>query len=136
MRIRTLTFLLPLIPVACQPDATHGSLPTPILHDSAGIRIVGNPRPPEGSRLWQVGPEWTVSIGDREGDDPYLLHQVMDAMRLPDGRIVVANGGDGELRVFDGSGTHVATWGGRGEGPDEFEYLSLVEPWPGDSIIA
>ena len=136
MNTRTLAVLLPLIAVACQPDSNDGSLPAPATRDSADIRIVENPRPPDGSRLWQVGPEWTLSIGDREGADPYLLHQVVDAMKLPDGRIVVANGGDGELRVFDASGTHVATWGGRGEGPDEFDYLALVEPWPGDSIIA
>ena len=65
-----------------------------------------------------------------------MLYQVSDAMRLPDGRIVVASSGDNEMRVFDAFGTHVGTWGGPGEGPGEFQYLELVEPWPGDSIIA
>lgn len=55
---------------------------------------------------------------------------------LGDGRIVVANSGTAELRVFNGSGTHLATWGGEGEGPGEFSWLRAIEPWPGDSIIA
>lgn len=39
--------------------------------DSAGIRIVENTRPPEGSRLdWRLGPEPLVSIGRMEGEDP------------------------------------------------------------------
>ena len=107
------------------------------IHDSAGIRIIENDRPPEGSRLnWRIGPGPAVSIGRREGEDPYLLHRVSDATRLRDGRIVVANGGSSELRFFDSLGNHLANRGGVGEGPGEFARLLGVEPWPGDSIIA
>lgn len=105
--------------------------------DSAGIVIVENARPDEGSRLgWRIGSEPTVSIGVLEGDEPYMLYGAYDATMLSDGRIVVANIGTQELRVFDRSGTHVATWAGQGQGPGEFTSLSHVEPWPGDSIIA
>ncbi|MDE2875539.1 MAG: 6-bladed beta-propeller [Gemmatimonadota bacterium] len=105
--------------------------------DSAGIRIVENARPPDGSRLgWKVDSVPSVTIGELEGDDSYLLHQVRDAMQLSDGRIVVANRGSQELRVFDASGVHLATWGRRGEGPGEFSSLLAVAPWPGDSLIA
>lgn len=105
--------------------------------DSAGIRIVENARPPGGSRLgWRVDSVPSVTIGDLEGEDPYLLHQVRDATRLSDGRIVVANRGSQELRVFDASGVHLATWGRRGEGPGEFSSLLAVAAWPGDSLIA
>ena len=65
-----------------------------------------------------------------------MLHQVRDASKLSDGRIVVANGGDDELRVFDGSGTYLESWGGRGEGPGEFNGLTQFNTWPGDSIVA
>ncbi len=108
-----------------------------VVRDSADVRIVENPRPPAGSRLgWRVGTEPAVSIGKAEGDDPYLLNRVRNALVLPDGRIVVANGGSHELRVFDALGNHVATWGGRGEGPGEYTGLSQVHRWPGDSLIA
>ena len=122
--------------VACQQDQTHA----PVLsetRDSAGIRVVENARPADGSRLaWRIGPEPSVSIGVLEGAEPYMLYLAWDATRLRDGRIVVANVGTDELRVFDASGTHLATWGGQGEGPGEFTGLWQVEPWPGDSIVA
>ena len=105
--------------------------------DSAGIRIVENVRPPDGSRLgWQIDAAAQLSVGTLEGEDAYQLHQVRDAMQLSDGRIVVANRGSQELRVFDGSGAHLATWGGRGEGPGEFNSLLAVADWHGDSLIA
>ena len=108
-----------------------------IVRDSAGVRIVENPRPPSASRLdWRIGTEPAVSIGAREGEGPYLLHRARDALTLADGRIVVANTGSDELRVFDASGIHVATWGRRGEGPGEFVALTQVHRWRGDSLLA
>ena len=122
--------------MACQSDGAPGG-PMSQLHDSAGIQIVENARPPDGSRLgWRFDPEPTVSIGVLEGDEPHMLFNVSDATRLTDGRIVVINGGTMEMRVFDGSGAHVATWGGRGEGPGEFTDLHQVERLTGDSTIA
>ena len=104
---------------------------------SAGIRIVENARPSDGSRLgWRIGPEPDVSIGVLEGEEPYMLHWVADATKLPDGRIVVANGGTEEVRMFDGDGQHLTTLGGEGEGPREFMSLGGVGQWQGDSIAA
>ena len=105
--------------------------------DSAGITIVESQRPESGSRLgWVVGDEPAVSVGTTEADAAYQLFQTADATRLADGRVVVANGGSNELLVFDANGDYLAAWGGQGEGPGEFTSLSLVAPWPGDSLIA
>ena len=136
MRIRPLIFIASFGAAACQPDQQDRSGPVTETRDSAGIRIVENAKPQEGSRVWQVAAEPAVSIGEQEGEDPYLLYQVWDATKLPDGRIVVANSGDGQLRVFDAGGIHLETWGGRGEGPGELPGLIDVEPWRGDSIAA
>ena len=107
--------------------------------DSAGIRIVENTRPPEGSRLdWRLGPEPLVSIGRMEGEEPYLLVDVNGATMLSDGRIVIMDDGTKELRIFDGSGTYLETWAGRGEGPGEFRagnQLWGIVAVPGDSVI-
>ncbi len=109
----------------------------PVVRDSADVRIIENPRPPSASRLdWRIGTEPAVSIGAREGEGPYLLHRAQDALTLSDGRIVVANTGSHELRVFDASGVHVATWGRRGEGPGEFFPLVQAHRWRGDSLLA
>ncbi len=129
--------LLTLAALACQQNGETARGLESVVRDSAGIQIVANPRPPDDSRLpWRIGPDPTVSVGVLEGDEPHMLHYVFDATMLSDGRIVVANGGSQELRMFDPSGTHVATWGGRGEGPGEFTDLGWVAPWPGDSIVA
>lgn len=123
--------------LACKQNVDAGVGLASETRDSAGIRIIENPRPDEGSRLaWQIGPEPTVSIGVLEGEEPYMLHWVADATKLPDGRIVVANGGSGDLRVFDEGGSHLVTWGGGGDGPGEFPSLAEVGAWPGDSIVA
>ena len=137
MKLKPLLALMSMAVLTCeQGRQSTPSLPTQT-RDSAGIRIVENAEPPEGSRLpWRIGPEPIVSIGAIEGEEPYMLDGAVDATRLSDGRIVVADMGTNELRVFDGTGLHLETWGGRGEGPGEFRSLWRVEPWPGDSIIA
>ena len=130
--------LATLVPNAC--DTPPGDRPPAleaVVRDSGDTRIIENPRPPAGSRLgWRVGAEPAVSIGALEGEGPYLLHRVANAFILPDGRIVVVNAGSDELRVFDALGVHVATWGGRGEGPGEFTFLVDAHRWRGDSLIA
>lgn len=105
--------------------------------DSAGVRIVDNPRPADNSRLpWRIGPGPAVSIGVESGEEPYMLYDADAATKLADGRIVIANTGTSELRVFDAAGAHQATWGGAGEGPGEFAALAGIDTWPGDSIVA
>ena len=132
------SLLATLAVLSCQPDQSRSSVPEARLRNGTAAQIIENARPPEGSRLgWRVAPEPTVSIGALDGEDPYLFTSAPDATRLSDGRIVVVEPGSAELRVFDGtSGTHLATWGGRGEGPGEFSELSRLHPLPGDSIMA
>ena len=114
--------------------------------DSAGIVIVANERPVPGSRLgWRIDPEPIVSIGTVEASDDFQLHQVDDALKLRDGRIVVANGGSHQLLVFDRDGNYMTAWGQQGEGPGDFGgavgsdglgpfRLFWIEAWPGDSL--
>ena len=128
--------LATLAALACQSDDSTASGSGAQLRDSAGIRIVENARPPEGSRLdWRIGPEPALSIGELEGEEAYMLQLASDAVKLTDGRIVVVNRGSLQLRVYDAVGTHLATWGGRGLGPGEFTDLHQVERLPGDSVI-
>ena len=131
-----------LVALACgggadrrEPEAATG--PRTVVRDSAGIRIVENTSPPEGSRIdWRVGPEPLVTIG-QEGEGPYLFERIFGAVRLSDGRIVVGDERPRELRVFDRHGTHLETWGGTGQGPGEFSAGQLwgLRKLPGDSII-
>ncbi len=136
-------FLAGLLLLACgDVDSSGGAntreRPGTRMQDSADVLIVENPRPAYGSRLgWRVGPEAAVvSIGKREGEDPYLLYGATDAVRLSDGRIVVVNFSASELRVFDDAGIHLDTWGGPGEGPNEFYApFANVARLPGDTVM-
>lgn len=125
--------------VGAQSQETEGSTGIrTLVRDSAGVRIVENARPPDGSRLdWRLGPAPLVSIGQLDGEEPYLFERVFGATMLTDGRIVIGDDGPKELRVFDRGGVHLATWGGQGEGPGEFGPGQLwgMATLPGDSIL-
>jgi len=124
-----------LAAAACATDAGAGAEYTMV--DSAGVTVVTNV---SGSwteaTAWRVAAEPTVDIGVLEGEPEYQLFRARDALRLSDGRIVVANAGTNELRFFDAQGIHVRTVGRQGNGPGEFEGLGIVRPFPGDSLLA
>ena len=72
-----------------------------------------------------VSPEWTLEetlrIGAVEGDGPTSFGEIKGIAVLDDGRIAVMDGTSQELRIFAADGSHLATWGGRGKGPEELE---------------
>ena len=132
--------VFPLFAIACDNGAetTETGLHS-VVEDSAGITIVENAQPAPDSRLpWQFGDHPSLSIGVVEGDEANQLFKIRDVTRLADGRIVVANSGSGEIRIFNPDGSHEGTWGGRGEGPGEFSSggPTAIALWPGDSIAA
>lgn len=78
-----------------------------------------------------------LSIGLQDGAEPYQLHRVYGATRLPDGRIVIANSGTQQLRVFDAKGHFLRNVGGRGGGPGEFGMSSSLRLYRfRDSVLA
>ena len=98
--------------------------------DSSGVAVVMT-GPAPGAPLWSIGDEPLVTIGKLDGEDPYLFTQIWDALRTPDGRIVVVEGSTYEIRVFGPQGQHQATFGGRGDGPKEFggpPWIALAGP--------
>jgi len=84
---------------------------------------------------WSLSDEPSVVIGGADEREDYLLHQVVGATRLADGRVVVANEGTLQLRYYDPEGEHLYDAGGQGEGPGEFESLSGIVRLPGDSVL-
>ncbi|MGH7503081.1 MAG: hypothetical protein ACREL7_15245 [Longimicrobiales bacterium] len=106
-----------------------------VFRDSAGVRIAENPSPDDSAALpwWRFeGP--LLDVGGEGVEEPYALFRVSTAMRLADGRVVVANGGSTDLRYYDAEGRHVATVGRSGEGPGEFRSVSMLMRGPGDSL--
>lgn len=85
--------------------ATPRSGPHPVIQDTTDTVVIENERPPPDSRLpWRIGTEPSLTIGSVTSGGPDQLFRVEDAIRLPDGRIVIANAGSSELRVFNPDG--------------------------------
>jgi hypothetical protein len=90
---------------------------------------------------WRAGESWTVSpspllvIGGTESDSSAPLFAVSGAVRLTDGRIVVADRGAGELRIYDSRGRHLLTSGAKGSGPSEFRDVAALARIRGDTLL-
>lgn len=124
-----------LFSLACAAGDERG--PASIVRDSAGVVIVENARAAwEEGAGWSIDPEPLVRIGVVEGEPAYQLFRAWSAVRLSDGRIVIANGGTSELRFYDPQGRHLLSAGREGEGPGEFRDLQRVWLLPGDSLLA
>jgi hypothetical protein len=90
--------------------------------DSAGIRIVENSAPllsPENA--WTVVSTPSFEIGADERDSMQRLDAVESAVRLDNGRIVLANATDPILRWYDSTGKFAFGAGRFGQGPGEFD---------------
>jgi hypothetical protein len=106
------------------------------VRDSAGIAIVENQWPDSADIAWWVieAPP-LADIGGEDGGEAYALYQVSSAARLADGRIVVANGGGGDVRYFSEDGEHLRTSGRRGGGPGEFQRPGQIFVAAGDTVL-
>lgn len=130
-----LALVLAIALAGCAADAPRANLVAE--RDSVGIPIVENAEPRQGSVAeWTIDDEPLLEIGVLDGNPAEQFFRVASTRRLSDGRIVVADGGSGELRIFDAEGRHLATGGGQGDGPGEFRNLSRVHRLSGDTILA
>lgn len=85
---------------------------------------------------WVVSEEPVLQIGTDPADDEYHQGRVVGFVLLEDGRMVLADGENSEIRIYAPSGQRLRTLGGRGEGPGEFMGLSGLSSGPGDSLMA
>jgi hypothetical protein len=85
--------------------------------------------------VWWVAPEPLISVGTAHGDSNRQLFEVVSALRLPEGRIVIANAGTSELRFVDSAGRFQGTVGRIGSGPGEYRALSRLYRAGPDSLL-
>ena len=90
---------------------------------------------PEDTVLWPVTPAPLLRIGAEGGESGSQFHDIRGAIRLADGRMVVADGSTRELRFFDTGGDFLGSAGGRGGGPGEFESVDLLGRGAPDTLL-
>jgi hypothetical protein len=116
-----------LLAGACEPSTSSESrLPE---DEAASVTIDTT-----GSTSIVITREPEVRIGARDGPDGDALHLVSGALRLGDGRIVIANRGTSELRFYDAAGKEISRVGRAGEGPGEFGILRTLSRMHGDTL--
>jgi hypothetical protein len=108
---RRLAVLLGSLLCACERSAPNGSYTLP----------------------WDVREH--VTIGVEAGDPTAEFGRIAGVVKLPDGSIAVADGGNAEVRIFAADGTYQRTVGRRGAGPGEFSSLTRLVV-SGDTLIA
>lgn len=121
--------LLAMLP-ACQGSAPPGGL---TVTDSAGVRLTFNED--AGLIFAELDSIPEISIGGPDASGPIQFFRVQGIHVDRLGRIWVADGQSGELRIFESDGSHWKTRGGRGEGPGEFVQIRLLGSAPGDTVL-
>lgn len=120
---------LALLP-ACEDSAPSRG---PTVADSAGVRLTVNDHAALTFAELDSIPE--ISIGGPDATGPTQFFRVQGIHVDASGRIWVADGQSGELRIFESDGSHWKTRGGDGEGPGEFGRIRLLGAAPGDTVL-
>lgn len=120
---------MPIVLTAC--GGGSGDVTSPLVQDSAGVRIVTHV---------ELDSLQSVLVGAplyRFGDDAeeYAFVRAMGGTLREDGVAVIADYGTGEVLVLDTHGGLMWRAGGLGEGPGEFASLGTVG-WAGDTVVA
>lgn len=83
---------------------------------------------------WRLSAAPTLSIGGAEVAEEHIIQEIRGIVRLPDGRLAVADGAQQRIRVYDAAGRHVTDWGRPGTGPGEYRWIGRLFPYRGDSL--
>lgn len=95
---------------------------------SGAVHVVNSPPIPNPGPGFELQEE--LRIGSVDGPGPTSFGQLKGIAVTRDGNIVVLDALAQELRVFGSDGVHMATFGGKGGGPGEFEsaYGLMLSP--------
>jgi hypothetical protein len=128
-------WLVPLaVVVAAAACTDRGPAERVAVMDSAGVVIVESYAPAWAGVGWTVAQPPLLELGVVEGPAEYQFTSIEGVVRLPDGRIVVADGGAREIRWFDGEGRFLSSTGRRGDAPGEYRQINALGYGPGDSV--
>lgn len=125
--------VLPFLP-SCEDGDSSSSLV--VQRDSAGIEIIEAMRPLWGdSILWHIDPEPLVDLTLTGSGPAHEFFRSGSMKQRPDGSLVIADRNSREVRLFSADGEFQGSFGGRGDGPGEFDRLQRIEN-AGDTLLA
>lgn len=135
-RIAPLSCALPLVITACSGEGSGaGAVASFTERDSAGVAILVTPGPDAFAPLgWHVDTVPDLVLGHEDSPSGFF-HHIQGMKALPDGKLLVLDGGTHELRLFDAGGRLVERAGRHGRGPGEFREPVLVPSADVDSIL-
>jgi hypothetical protein len=129
-RLRCLGILSAVAACAgAEPGGTH------TVTDSTGIAIVTSTAADWGDHSPRIDSTPLVRLGSDEAG-PYQFSFVGRGLLLDAGGFAVVEQSTSEVRFFDAEGRHDHTFGRRGRGPGEFQVISALFRYPGDSLAA
>ncbi len=136
-------------PAAVRPptrqSATRVCVCSAVFIVAGGCGVEGEPNPPFVSRAcsggsggandseWRLADAPTLDLGSGAGND--VFHAVTSAVRLSNGHVVIASGGDHALKVVTERGVLVQHIGREGRGPREFTNAPWVGRFRADSLL-
>lgn len=124
---------------ACAGEDIGAELPDAVTFrewETEGVRIVESSAEVLETWLpWVVDTLPDLELGQLEGGGPSQFTNIAGIVGLPEGVLVVLDGGSRELRWFATSGEHIRTTGGSGRGPGEFLNPILVPQFQPDSLL-
>lgn len=123
--------LIALLLVACS-ERTESEQSSIGIRDSSGVKIAYS-IPSSSIAQCRLSPKPTLEIGKENANEAYLFARISAVASLSDGRIVVLDRGNFEVRVFNEVGEWLYSFGAKGEGPGEFE--SPQGLWTGEGDI-
>jgi hypothetical protein len=92
---------------------------------SSGVQIIEFARADQAPQ-WLLSSAPSTTIGSSDGPEEVIFDNIRGGLRLPDGDIIIADGGTSQLRRYDSAGRLSRVFGGPGGGPEEFAGLSRM----------
>lgn len=122
-----------LLPLATMAACEHAASPGATVTDSAGVRLTVSEE--AGLVFAELDSVPEISLGGPDATGPTEFSRIQGVHVDREGRLWVADGQSGELRIFEPDGSWWKTRGGRGEGPGEFVRIRLLGAAPGDTVL-
>lgn len=94
------------------------------VEDKSGVKVVVNPDVPLYGEI-TLELEEDLVIGSEE-DENYMFYDLVDFTVDSQENFFVLNGGSYRVQKFDRDGNYIQSFGGRGQGPGEFEQPFLI----------